>query len=215
MKTNLRNFLILIDNLPTYTKKDIDQGNTPEIITKLCLCLKEAYFLAFKIRKYVNFYIFIENENILIKFEGRYLKYLGPDERSQSLLLERVLRKRNLTFNNKPKVYSKSTPGIFFKKGNLSEFLDEFPNIVIVNCEKPEELNEIESLNNISEILINENYLFVFLLNLNKESIWSILLEHNLSKRIYFLEMSYLKKRKSSCSERILYVNYYFDSNEI
>ena len=73
----MANFLFLIGNIVEYSKKDIDQGNTPPEIYKICVCLKETYCISFNIRKENNVYLYFQNERILIKFEGSTLRFLG------------------------------------------------------------------------------------------------------------------------------------------
>ena len=109
------NFLILIKNVSDYTKKDIDKGNTPLDIYKICLCIKEAFCLSYAIRKQNILYLFIVQELALIKFDGIKLRYLGSDERSQALLLRKALdRLKNLNITEHDK-WMRSTPGIYVR----------------------------------------------------------------------------------------------------
>ena len=83
---NLANFLLIIEELINYTKEDIDKGHTPLYIYALCSCIRETFCLSYAIRKNNTLYLYFQEEKILIKFEGSNLRYLGPDDRSQSLL---------------------------------------------------------------------------------------------------------------------------------
>jgi len=87
----LVNFLLFVKNIASYSKSDIDKGNTPLDVYKLCSCIRESFCLSYAIRKNNNLYLYFQNEHILIKFEGRTLRFVGPDERSQALLLEKAL----------------------------------------------------------------------------------------------------------------------------
>jgi len=89
----LANFLLIIEEIIDFTKKDIDKGYTPPLIYKICSCIREAFCLSYAIRKNNNLYLYFQKEKILIKFEGSRLRYLGPDERSQALLLKKAFEK--------------------------------------------------------------------------------------------------------------------------
>ena len=97
---NLANFLLIIEEIIDFTKKDIDIGYTPPLIYKICSCIREAFCLSYAIRKNNNLFLYFQKEKILIKFEGSRLRYLGPDERSQAILLKKVLDKSISTINS-------------------------------------------------------------------------------------------------------------------
>jgi len=116
--------LLLSKSIAEYTKKDIDNGFCPKEIYEICCGLRTCFCLSYAIRKDNDFYlIFIENE-IAIKFIGRELRFLGPDERSQALLLYKALKKRKPEMNKN--IWIESTPGIYIKKGSdFNEVLKE------------------------------------------------------------------------------------------
>jgi len=120
----LADFLLYHESIPDYDKSHIDNGTTPTIIYKICSCIRETFCLSYGIRKNNNLYLFIKDQNALTLFIGNELRYLGPDERSQALLLNKALGKaRN---NSKLKNYSwtESTPGIRVKiLNNFNSFL--------------------------------------------------------------------------------------------
>ena len=118
----LADFLILKTSPPKYTKKDIDIGNIPHELYAICSIIRESFCLSYSIRKDINLYFYFENPPHIIKFEGKKLRYLGPDERSQALLLLKVLNKGLKTSNGN---WERSTPGIYIKihKG-LSAIID-------------------------------------------------------------------------------------------
>ncbi|MFW9938351.1 MAG: hypothetical protein ACFFD5_11930 [Candidatus Thorarchaeota archaeon] len=108
------NFLLLINKISAYSKKDIDQGKTPLDVYQLCSCIRDAFCLSYSIRKENNLYLYFQERNVLIKFEGKKLKFLSSDERSQALLLYKALNlnSEKISFDN----WHKSTPGIYLKK---------------------------------------------------------------------------------------------------
>ncbi|UCD01294.1 MAG: hypothetical protein JSV23_10500 [Promethearchaeota archaeon] len=110
------NFILLIENISKYSKRDIDLGKTPFDVYRLCNCIRETFCLSYSIRKENNLYLYFQKEHVLIKFEGTKLRYLGPDERSQTLLLEKALSNTKKESFLENEQWKKSTPGIFFRK---------------------------------------------------------------------------------------------------
>jgi hypothetical protein len=111
----LADFLLYYESLPDYTKGEIDKGSTPPEIYKICSCIREAFCLSYGIRKINNLYLYVQDKNVLIKFIGKKLRYLGPDERSQALLLNKAFEKTHQNSNLKKERWVESTPGIQVK----------------------------------------------------------------------------------------------------
>ena len=109
------NFLLLIANIIDFTKNDIDKGNTPTEIYKICSSIRTTFCLSYNIRKNNTLFLYFQENKVLVKFEGNQLRYLGPDERSQALLLKKALNKIDhyKTLNNID--WIKSTPGIYVR----------------------------------------------------------------------------------------------------
>ena len=133
------NFLLIIENFTDYNKKDIDRGNTPLDVYKICCCIRETFCLSYNLRKENNLYLYFQDKKILIRFEGHSLKYLSSDERSQALLLLKALEKAKLIKISNSDDWVKSTPGIYIKKfGNTYSFilwlkLMELKNILCIS----------------------------------------------------------------------------------
>ena len=114
----LVNFLLLIETITDYNKSDIDRGNTPLDIYKICSCIRETFCLSYAIRKNNNLYLYFQHEKVLIKFEGISLRFLSSDERSQALLLKKALDKAPQYEGSHKNGWLKSTPGIYIRKFN-------------------------------------------------------------------------------------------------
>ena len=114
------NFLLLLDKIVKYSKKQIDKGETPQEVYELCAYIREVFCLSYSIRKDNNLYLYFQEENLLLSFIGKELRYLGPDERSQALLLLKALEKGISIIPRAETRMIKSTPGIYCIK-----FLDE------------------------------------------------------------------------------------------
>ena len=109
------NFLLLIEKAPKYSKIEIDQGKNPKENYQLCSCIRETFCLSYNIRKNNNLYLYFLKDHIFIKFEGKSLRYLSSDERSQALLLLKALNKAKQHLELIDTEWIKSTPGIFVR----------------------------------------------------------------------------------------------------
>ncbi|MFX1567287.1 MAG: hypothetical protein ACFFCV_02855 [Promethearchaeota archaeon] len=122
--------MLLIESISDYSKKDIDVGKTPIDVYRLSSCIREAFCLSYALRKDNNLFLYVEKNHSLIRFDGKELQYLGPDERSETLLLMKALdeiRKLN-SFNINE--WRKSTPGIFVRKfSDANSFMSYYKKI--------------------------------------------------------------------------------------
>ena len=165
---SLVSFLLIIKNLVNFSKKDIDKGKTPPEIYHICSCIREAFCLSYTIRKENNLFLNFQSEGILIKFEGAKLRYLGPDERSQVLLLKKALDKVNLFKSTDIEKWRKSTPGIFVRKfsNNQSVFtyfksLEFFNPIFLINENDVEIVNSCFTVNEFKTLAKISNFLYI------------------------------------------------------
>ena len=118
----LVDFLLLIETIQGYTKHEIDRGLTPLNVYTICSCIRESFCLSYSIRKENNLLLFSYEKLHLIKFQGDKLRFLGSDERSQALLLNKALQLVNQ--QNISERWTKSTPGIFVRKfENMPKFI--------------------------------------------------------------------------------------------
>jgi tRNA (pseudouridine54-N1)-methyltransferase len=89
----------------------------------LCRCVSSALFVSFEIRRDVNVNLLLLGDpdpGKMIRFEGLNLKYLNPDERSSGSLIQKALQK------NAIEQYTRSTPGVWIRRGDLKSMLLEF-----------------------------------------------------------------------------------------
>jgi len=214
----LVNFILLIKDLTFFTKKDVDRGIIPPDVHMLCSSIRETFCISYNIRKNNNLYLFFKKRDILVKLVGDKLRYLGPDERSQALLLEKAINKRNEEKNILSKDWKKSTPGIYvrnFTSTALSiRFINsicngpcyflinkkQFPEIFIKDFDS-EELNVIDF--DLSSFIISNHYF----LNGDLESIKLF----KGVKNIKFVSLSKI----DSIENKILYLNFQKDRLEL
>ena len=210
---NLAHFLLILEEFINYTKKDIDKGNTPLDIYELCSCIREAFCLSYAIRKNNNLYLYFQKEKILIKFEGSRLRYLGPDERSQALLLKKVLDINISTINFNGNKWIKSTPGIYSKLFlDDSSFIDylgstvQDPIIFVFNeGDDMDEINmpETKNVNTLENLRDNFYIIPTYPFSKNNNIIKLILSLTN----IKLVTLSKIR----SIQDKILYINYLID----
>ncbi len=212
----LVNFLILFKNITNYSKKDIDKGNTPENTYELCNIIRETFCMSYSIRKNNNLFIYFQKKHVLIKLIGIELKYLGPDERSQALLLLKAfekISKNNIEYDN----WIKSTPGIYFRQCsddasiitilesiNNKDFIFIIDESQVINIDFKIEIKSFSSLEKISE------YFYIIstypISKINPDFIQLI----RKLKTIQFIKISNIK----AVQDKILYLNFQIDRTQ-
>lgn len=88
----------------------------------LCRCINCALFLSHDIRRDVIIYLVLLGEPDMpriVKFEGENVRYLNPDERSSGSLIKKALEKSTISR------WRESTPGVWIRRGDLADLLDE------------------------------------------------------------------------------------------
>ncbi len=208
------NFLLLIEEIIQYNKENIDKGLTPQKIYELCSCIRETFCLSYSIRKDNNLFLYFQKEYIFVSFIGEELRYLGPDERSQALLLEKALKKSKGIDPNLEEGRKLSTPGIYISRffDHIS-FLGYFKSIVrgtfYLITDKDEYFRKERVINTFN--LTFEPFLddIAFILpayeNSNNDS--KILNLFQEMKNIKFFSLSKIKQIEN----KILYLNYLKD----
>ena len=213
----LVNFLLILENIIEYSKKEIDKGYTPQKIYELCCCIREAFCLSYSIRKSNNLYIYFQENHLLLSFIGKYLRYLGPDERSQALLLLKALEEGIKT---RPKVEAetiKSTPGIYCTKflgeSSFFNYLENVFNGTIYLIIDGIESNEGELVtlfvDKKTEAIQDTNLYIIptYPISAQKSGFINGFKE---MKNINFLSLSNIK----SIENKILYINFRKDNQE-
>jgi hypothetical protein len=206
-----------LEKIINYSKNDIDKGKTPLKIYRICSCIRETFCLSYAIRKENILYLYFQNECILIKFEGKKLRFLGPDERSQALLLKKCLDNTCKNFNRMDIRWIESTPGIYSKKfSKNSEFIEFFTtisygktNLIINNYHDSGENPKLQNLNEELE-LINELDFFIIPTYNFQENNRSII---ELFKELKTIKMISLPMIKST-EDKILYINFRKDQQD-
>ncbi len=212
------NFIILLKELTFFTKKDVDRGFTPLDVYTLCSSIRETFCLSYNIRKNNNLFLFFQKKCILVKLKGGKLRYLGPDERSQALLLKKALVKGNEEKTTLNKDWKISTPGIYVRKfPNTSSFISfinsicDGPCFFLINTKQCSELlvKKFDSF----ELDIKDFDLSSFLIpSYNMQN--SEFDINKLSKGVKNIKFVYLSKIES-IENKILYLNFQKDRREL
>jgi len=204
-------FLIFLECVTQYTKSDIDKGKTPLDVYTLCAIIRESFCISYTIRKNNNLYLYIETDHLFIKIEGKSVRYLGSDERSQALLLLRAIMKIETNENYNDREWIKSTPGIYIKKLPSSEFILENINgnfndnrIFITDISKEKVKQNVKYGENIDENS-SDCYLFSF----SPESITFLKFIQKVNEECSLKNIDLSKIR--GIENKILYINFLDD----
>ena len=205
------NFLLLIEKTINYKKKDIDKGSTPLKIYELCSCIRETFCLSYSIRKNNNLFLYFQDKYLLVKFLGNKLRYLGPDERSQALLLEKALSVANEFYSRLDEQDRRSTPGIYVSKFiDFDSLLNHFKlyqkrmNYFIIDWEEnAQEKIEIYPVYKSLETIEESDFFIIptFAFTLENSGFFHPL---RVMKNIKYLSLSKIKQIEN----KILYINF-------
>ena len=210
----LVNFLLYIENVSDYSKKDIDNGHTPLDIYQVCSIIRESFCCSYSIRKNNILYLYVAPIQILIKIDGSSLRYLGSDERSQALLLKKALDNANCLGKLDSQRWQKSTPGIFVKRllnseSILENIIDLYNDkiIVIKEFEKDFMKSDIINLGELDNLM---EYCYIFPFPQNSRIIEDFLGRIEGRYKIDYVNLAKIR----GIENKILYVNFLIDQKE-
>jgi len=210
----LVNILILIEKISKFTKNAIDKGKTPVDIYKLCSIIRESFCCSYSIRKDNNLYIYICSSHILILFEGISLRYLGSDERSQAILLNKAFDKANGLEKTTGQRMLKSTPGIFVKRlingESILENINDLHDDKIIVVTESEEENTDVSIINLEDLDNIGHYCYIFPFLLNTQNTVNFLEKIDEKYKLIYINLLNIK----GIENKILYVNFLIDQKE-
>ncbi|MEX2716248.1 MAG: hypothetical protein Q6353_006565 [Candidatus Sigynarchaeum springense] len=109
-------FFLAFPSLPRFTKSDVDAGNIGEDAATLCDAIRAVFFLSRSIRKERTLWLSFAADRALVAMAGGALRYLGPDERSMLMLVDKASERLTLAPManawSTHSVWTESTPGI-------------------------------------------------------------------------------------------------------
>lgn len=205
----MADFLLIFEEIPYYNKNDVDTGLLPIEIYKLCSCIRETFCLSYSIRKNNNLFLFVFRDHILIKFQGNKLRFLGSDERSQAILLNKAINKtQEIDIVNR---WSNSTPGILVKKLEnlfiLQHLIDSFNFSKIIVFNNYTNIDQVLTLEAFKSLRDLNDYLFI-LSNFHIES--KVEDFFGLIKKLNNVKFAVVPKIKNN-ENKILYINFIID----
>jgi hypothetical protein len=210
----LVNFLILIEKFPKFSKSDVDVGKTPIYVYNLCSIIRESFCLSYSIRKNNNLYLYFKALQLLIKYEGKKLRFLGSDERSQAILLNKALEKIIGDEKLQTQEWEKSTPGIFVKRLPNSGFILENINNILHN--KIVFIAEFENKNlyldviNLDDLDDMSEYCYIFPYSQNSQSSLRFLQVIKENYNLKYINLSNIK----GIENKILCINFRIDQSK-
>jgi hypothetical protein len=83
-------FFLALPAIPRFSKKEIDEGIVSTEAAALCEAIRAAFFLSRSIRKERDLWLHFTADRALIVLHGQSLRYLGPDERSMLMLVDKA-----------------------------------------------------------------------------------------------------------------------------
>ena len=208
------NFLILIEKFPKFSKSNIDVGKTPIYVYNICSIIRESFCLSYSIRKNNNLYLYFESLQLLMKYEGKKLRFLGSDERSQAILLKKALEKINGDEKVKTQEWEKSTPGIFVKRlPNSGSILENINNILhnkIVLIAEFENMNLYPYVINLDDLDDMSEYYYIFPYSQNSQSSLRFIQVIKENYNLKYINLSNIK----GIENKILYINFRIDQSK-
>ncbi len=123
----MKEFIIIGHKAVTTTFSLNDLPGAAGRMDILCRCVNSALFLSHDLRRDVGVYLVLKGDAPpkIIRFCGKEVRYLSPDERSAASLIRKALEKNVQAF------WTGSTPGVSIRKGDLSDLLTELNKKVI------------------------------------------------------------------------------------
>ena len=121
-------FFLVFPALPRFTKKDVDECNIGEDAASLCDAIRAVFFLSRAIRKERTLWLSFAADRALVRMAGESLRYLGPDERSTLMLVDKAAG----TLKSNPASWVESTPGMACRAG-----IDPGSALALVASERP------------------------------------------------------------------------------
>jgi hypothetical protein len=121
-------FFLVFPALPRFTKKDVDACDIGEEAAILCDVIRAVYFLSRSIRKERTLWLSFAANRALVRMAGDTLRYLGPDERSTLMLIDKAAD----VLKANPASWVESTPGTACRAG-----IDPGSALALIASERP------------------------------------------------------------------------------
>lgn len=137
----MRQFIVLGHDAPLspdFSLSDLAGGAGR--LDVLCRCVNSSLCLSHTIREDVRVWLVLQDE-FTVRFEGRDLRNLHPDERSTAALIRNALDSKDGAIGH---MAAESSPGVFISRYGFEEVLDEIKGTVVTLHEEGEPVTDIE-----------------------------------------------------------------------
>lgn len=117
----MRQFIVSGHDVPTtpdFSLSDLAGGAGR--LDVLCRCVSSAFFLSHAIREDVRAYLVLADE-FTLRFEGRELRRLNPDERSTAALVRNALEEREEAIGH---MEVETSPGVYLSRRGFEPILE-------------------------------------------------------------------------------------------
>jgi tRNA pseudouridine-54 N-methylase len=113
----LRHFILFMSRFPEIGRQEIDRGTLNREALGVVNCVRSSLFNSYGLRRDSNLILCpVDQGNKLIRIEGEKLRYMGPNERSISILLS---MSANKLFSRSVTQDEVSSPGITILRKDL------------------------------------------------------------------------------------------------
>jgi tRNA (pseudouridine54-N1)-methyltransferase len=125
----MRQFLIVGHDAPTTPDFSLDDlAGGAGRLDVLCRCVTSAFFRSHSIREAVRVHLVVGDE-YTVRFDGREIRRLNPDERSTAALIRGALAERAAAIGRMP---AESSPGVSIRRMGFEATLDDLASAATV-----------------------------------------------------------------------------------
>lgn len=124
----MREFVVVGHDAPTTADFSLDDLPGAGRVDVLCRCVTSAFVLSHGIREDVRVHLVLGGEYV-VRFEGRELRRLNPDERSTAALIRGALEERDAAVGA---MEAEASPGVSIRKGDLETVLGDLAGRTVV-----------------------------------------------------------------------------------
>lgn len=117
----MRQFVIVAHDAPTTPEFSLNDLTGAGRLDTVCRCLTAAFLLSHDIRKDVRARVVLADE-FTLRFEGRQLQRLNPDERSTAALFRNALEQRDEAIGH---VAVETSPGVYLSRHGVEDALSD------------------------------------------------------------------------------------------
>jgi tRNA (pseudouridine54-N1)-methyltransferase len=136
----MRHFVVVGHDVPPSPDFSLDDLPGAGRLDVLCRCVNSALCLSHAIREDVRVWLVLQDE-FTVRFEGRELKNLNPDERSTAALIRNALDAKDGAIGH---MAAESSPGVFISRHEFEDVLDDIEGTIVALHEEGEPATEVD-----------------------------------------------------------------------